>query len=188
MSLVGYARVSSTDQDLTVQEEQLTAAGCEKIFAEKISGSSTQDRERLEACLEYCREGDVLLITRLDRLARSLSDLTQIILRLEKKGVGFRCTEQSVDTTSPEGRLMVHIMGAFAEFELEIRKDRQREGIDKAKKAGVYVREEKVSANQILALRARGLGAQAIARELKIAPKTVYRKTPGIWGADPIPR
>lgn len=129
---VGYARVSSRTQDLTIQEDALTGAGCTKVFAEKFTGTRTSGRKELERMLDYVREGDVLVITKLDRLARSLPDLLRITAKLEEKSVQLRCLDQAIDTTTPEGRMTYQILGAVAEFETSIRKARQREGIDAA--------------------------------------------------------
>lgn len=136
--VVGYARVSSTDQDLDVQLAQLKEAGCTKIFAEKVSAVKYAERRELDKCLNYLRDGDVLVITRLDRLARSVKHFSEVIDTLNEKQVGFRCVQQPIDTTSSTGRLMMQMLAAFAEFELVIRKERQAEGIAKAKEKGVY--------------------------------------------------
>jgi len=176
MSIVGYGRVSSAGQSLDVQREQLLAAGAEQIFEEKRSGTTTEGREQLEAALRYVRKGDVFLVTRLDRLARSLVDLRRIVDTLTEKGVGFRCLQQHIDTTSSEGRLMLNLLGSFAEFETEIRKERQADGIAKAKAAGRYRgRPKAIDPEQIAALRAEGLGASAIAKRLGIGRASVYR-------------
>ena len=134
--IVGYARVSSTGQDHAVQVERLTAAGAEKIFSEKQSGL---DRERaaLDECLRFVREGDVLLVTKLDRLARSAAHLHQIVEALDRKGVGFRVLDDpSLDTTTRTGKLVFGILASIAEFETALRKERQLEGIAKAKAEG----------------------------------------------------
>ena len=136
--VVGYARVSSTDQDLEVQLAQLQEAGCTKIFSEKVSAVKYAERRELDKCLNYLRDGDVLVITRLDRLARSVKHFSEVIETLSEKQVGFRCIQQPIDTTSSTGRLMMQMLAAFAEFELVIRKERQAEGIAKAKERGVY--------------------------------------------------
>lgn len=129
MSTVGYARVSSSSQDLNLQQEQLLKAGCKKLFSEKVTGTSTSERKALQECLEWLREGDTLLVTRLDRLARSGRDLHDIIAKLSEKQIGFRCIQQgAVDTTSSMRRLILGILGAVAEFETDIRRERQREG------------------------------------------------------------
>lgn len=175
--LVGYARVSSTGQSLDIQNEALAQAGCEKVFAEKVSGRSTKDRIELAQAIDFVREGDTLIVTRLDRLARSVGDLHQMIEKLTEKKVAFRCLYQSgVDTDSSTGKLMMSILGAVAQFENDIRRERQREGIAKAKAAGKYRgRPAKIDPNKVKALREDGMGAAAIAREMGIARASVYR-------------
>ena len=174
---IGYARVSSTGQSLEVQEEQLTAAGCAKLFSEKRSGTSLSGRQALEDAIEFAREGDTLLVTRLDRLARSGGDLQNIVNRLNAKGVGFRCLQQgAVDTTTGMGKLVLGILGAVAEFEADIRKERQLEGIAKAKAAGVYKgRKPTVNVEAVKALKVSGKGPAEIAKELGIGRASVYR-------------
>ena len=175
--LVGYARVSSTGQSLDIQNEALAEAGCEKVFAEKMSGRSTKDRIELAQAMDFVREGDTLIVTRLDRLARSVSDLHQIIEKLTEKKVGFRCLNQSgVDTDSSTGRLMLSILGAVAAFENDIRRERQLEGIAKAKADGRYKgRPATIDPERVKALRESGMGAAAIAREMGIGRASVYR-------------
>jgi DNA invertase Pin-like site-specific DNA recombinase len=175
--LIGYARVSSVGQSLEVQQEQLATAGCEKVFAEKRSGTTLTDRKALEEAIEFAREGDTLLVTRLDRLARSGGDLQNIVGRLNAKGVGFRCLQQgAVDTTTGMGKLVLGILGAVAEFEADIRKERQLEGIAKAKAAGVYKgRKASVDVEAVKALKATGKGPAVIAKELGIGRASVYR-------------
>ena len=175
--LVGYARVSSTGQSLDIQNEALAVAGCEKIFAEKVSGRSTHDREELARVIDFVRDGDTLVVTRLDRLARSVADLHRIIERLTDKKVGFRCLNQSgVDTDSSTGRLMLAILGAVAAFENDIRLERQREGIAKAKLEGKYKgRKPTVDNVRVKELHGNGLGPAAIAREMGIGRASVYR-------------
>ncbi len=174
---IGYARVSSTGQSLEIQEEQLIAAGCEKLFSEKRSGTSLSGRQALEDAVEFAREGDTLIVTRLDRLARSGSDLQNIVTRLNAKGVGFRCLQQgAVDTTTGMGKLVLGILGAVAEFEADIRKERQLEGIAKAKVAGVYKgRKPSVDVEAVKALKGSGKGPAEIAKELGIGRASVYR-------------
>lgn len=175
--LVGYARVSSTGQSLDIQNEALADAGCEKVFAEKVSGRSTRDREQLATALDFVRDGDTLVVTRLDRLARSVADLHRIIERLTEKKVAFRCLNQSgVDTDSSTGRLMLAILGAVACFESDIRAERQREGIQKAKVEGKYKgRKPTVDVTRVKTLRDDGLGPSQIAREMGIGRASVYR-------------
>lgn len=175
--LVGYARVSTIGQSLEVQLEALTAAGCEKVFSEKVSGRSTVGREQLGEALDFVRKGDTLVVTRLDRLARSVSDLFSILERMTAKGVAFRCLSQSgVDTDSSSGRLMLGILGAVAAFEADIRKERQAEGIAKAKEDGKYKgRPVSVDREKVLTLRAEGVRPSEIAERLKIGRASVYR-------------
>lgn len=135
--LVGYARVSSVGQSLDVQLEKLGEAGCIKVYAEKKSGRQYENRPQLQACLGYVREGDVLVISRLDRMARSVLDLAKIADILDKKGVALRVLDQSIDTSTSEGRLMFSLLGAFAQFEADIRSERQIDGIALAKAKGV---------------------------------------------------
>lgn len=179
--LVGYARVSSAGQSLEVQHDQLTGAQCEKVFAEKVSGRSTDGRDALAEALDFVRQGDTLVVTRLDRLARSVGDLLTILKRLDEKGVAFRCLNQAgVDTDSSTGRLMLTILGAVAAFEADIRKDRQMEGIAKAKAAGIYKgRKPSVDVAQVRSLKDQGLGASVIAERLGIARASVYRALEG---------
>lgn len=181
MTMVGYARVSSEGQSLDVQEEQLREAGCEEIFSEKRSGTSTTSREQLDQALRFVRKGDVLVVTRLDRLARSLTDLSRIVDDLATRQVGFRCLQQgAVDTTKPEGKLMLGMLACFAEFETAIRRERQREGIDKAMEAGRYKgRPQTINGDQIEALRRAGVGPSEIARQLGIGRASVYRHMSG---------
>jgi DNA invertase Pin-like site-specific DNA recombinase len=179
MALVGYARVSSTGQSLDVQMEKLKAAGCEEkeIFAEKRSGTTTDGRKKLAEALHYVRRDDVLLITRIDRIARSVGDLDSIVKDLTARGIGFRVLDQKdIDTTTSNGRLMLNMLACFAQFETELRQERQRDGIDKAKAAGVYKgRPATIKAGEIAALKAEGLGATEIAKRLGIGRASVYR-------------
>lgn len=175
--LIGYARCSSISQSLDIQLDALSQAGCEKIFSEKASGRSTRDREQLALTLDFAREGDSVIVTRLDRLARSVSDLHQIIERLTEKKVAFRCLSQSgVDTDTSTGRLMLAVLGAVAAFENDIRLERQREGIEKAKAENRYLgRKPSVDTAKVTELHANGLGPSQIARELRISRTSVYR-------------
>lgn len=179
--LIGYARVSSTGQSLEVQQEQLAAAGCEKVFAEKRSGTTTDGRTALSDAIDFAREGDTLIVTRLDRLARSSADLFGIIGKLNAKGIGFRCLQQgSVDTTTSMGKLVLGILGAVAEFEADIRKERQRDGIEKAKGRGVYKgRPATIDVAKVRELREAGVGPSDIAKQLGIGRASVYRVLDG---------
>ena len=175
--LVGYGRVSSSDQSLDIQHDALVAAGCEKVFSEKMSGRSTRDRVELGNALDFVREGDTLIVTRLDRLARSVGDLHRIIEKLTEKKVAFRCLNQSgVDTDSSTGRLMLSILGAVAAFENDIRRERQMEGVMKAKAEGRYKgRKPSIDPTQIKELHAEGKRPADIARSLGIGRASVYR-------------
>ena len=172
----GYARVSTTDQDLTIQVEALTNAGCETIRQEKVSGTSVQGRDELNTLLEFLRDGDELVVTRVDRLARSIRDLQNIVYELHQKGVTLSATEQSINTSTPEGKCFLDMLGVFAEFETNLRKDRQMEGIAKAKEKGVYIgRKQTIDVDQVKELKQSGLGASAIAKEMGIHRDSVYR-------------
>jgi len=177
MAVVGYARVSSTDQDLTVQHEALEQYGCEKIWAEKVSGTSTQGRHELETLLEYIREGDTLVVTRVDRLARSVADLQNIVSELRDKGVDLACTEQPVDTSTAAGKCFLDMLSVFAEFETSLRRERQLEGIAKAKSKGVYKgRKPTIDGDSIRRMRNdEGMTPTQISRELGIGRASVYR-------------
>ena len=143
---------------------------------EKASGTSRNGRPELELLLEFMREGDELVITRIDRLARSIGDLQDIVRELKAKGVSLRATEQPIDTSNAMGKCFFDMLGVFAEFETNLRKERQLEGIAKAKAAGVYKgRKPSIPVDEVKALRAAGKGATEIAEELGIARKSVYR-------------
>jgi DNA invertase Pin-like site-specific DNA recombinase len=177
MPTVGYARVSSTGQDLAVQLEKL--AGCDKVFKEKRSGVDT-GRPELKRCLEYLREGDTLLVTKIDRLARSTSDLYRIISELADKGVAFKVTDDpTIDTTSRTGKLIMGILALIAEFENDIRRERQMDGISKAKERGTrFGRKPELTAEKIAeirALRAAGTIVPDIIRRVGLSKATVYR-------------
>ena len=176
---IGYARVSSRTQSLDIQHKALTEAGCTKLFQEKMSGTRTNGRKELQKMLDYVRDGDVLIITKLDRLARSLPDLLKITARLDSKGVQLRCLDQAIDTTTPEGRMTYQILGAVAEFETSIRKARQREGIDAALAKGADSpfkgRPAKIKRSDVEAA-LKELGSKAAAaKALGISRDSVYR-------------
>ena len=176
MAIYGYARVSTDDQDLTIQQEALKSAGCEIIRSEKVSGTSTQGRDELNTLLEFLRDGDELVVTRVDRLARSVLDLQTIVRDIKSKGVHLRATEQPIDTSTPAGKCFLDMLGVFAEFETNLRRERQMEGIAKAKERGVYKgRKPSVDKTQIIELHKMGMGATAITKELNISRATVYR-------------
>jgi DNA invertase Pin-like site-specific DNA recombinase len=176
MAVYGYARVSTTNQDLSIQEKALQVAGCEIIRSEKVSGSSRQGREELNTLLDFLRVGDTLMITRIDRLARSIRDLQDIVHELKAKDVTLKATEQPIDTSTAAGKCFLDMLGVFAEFETNLRRERQMEGIQKAKERGVYKgRKPTIDAIKIKELKDGGMGASAIARELGIGRASVYR-------------
>lgn len=174
--IYGYARVSTTDQDLTVQVEKLKAAGCATIRSEKVSGSSTKGRAELATLLDFLREGDILVVARLDRLARSLADLMVIAERLKAVGVTLRCTDQQVDTSDAAGRAFFQMLGVFAEFETELRRERQAEGIAKAKADGRYKgRPRGLDHEQIKRQHSEGIPVLAIAKQMGCSRSAVYK-------------
>ena len=176
MAAIGYARVSSVDQDLSVQVAALTAAGCTLVRSEKVSGTSRAGRDELETLLAFAREGDTLVVTRIDRLARSVADLQDIVRTLKGKGVALRATEQPIDTGTAAGKAFLDMLGVFAEFETSLRRERQIEGVARAKSQGVYKgRPPTIKADEIRKLVADGLGPAAIARRLRIGRTSVYR-------------
>jgi DNA invertase Pin-like site-specific DNA recombinase len=175
-SSYGYARVSTTDQDLDVQYDALERAGCRVIRAEKVSGTSVQGRAELRILLDFIRPGDELVVTRVDRLARSMGDLQDIIRELKSKGATLRATEQPIDTSSPAGKAFLDMLGVFAEFETNLRRERQMEGIAKAKARGVY-RGRKASndPDRVHRLIADGVRPSEVARQLGISRTSVWR-------------
>jgi DNA invertase Pin-like site-specific DNA recombinase len=174
----GYARVSTDDQDTSIQIAALEAAGCINVFAEKKTGTKREGRTELETLLRCVREGDVILVTRIDRLARSMKDLQDIVYDLKQRGVDLKAVEQPIDTSNSAGKAFLDMLGVFAEFETNLRKERQMEGIKKAKAEGVYKgRKPSLDADKIKELKAEGWGPTDIADKLQIARSSVYRIT-----------
>ena len=174
--LYGYARVSSADQSLTVQEDALKAAGCKTIRSEKVTGTTREGRTELAILLDFIREGDTLVVTRIDRLARSIGDLQDIVRALKARGAMLKAIEQPIDTGTAAGKCFLDMLGVFAEFETNLRRERQMEGIAKAKAAGVYKgRRPTIDLNNVKELKDKGLGATEIAKRLKIGRASVYR-------------
>ena len=179
--LVGYARTSTWDQvaGLEAQERDLLATGCTRLFKEHVS--SVADRPQLSAALEWCRSDDVLVVAKMDRLARSTTDLLNIVAELERKGVGLRVLDfggQAIDTTSPTGKLVLTLFAAVAQWEREAMLIRQRDGIAKAKAEGRYKGRAPTARRklpEIVALRAEGLRPSAIAERLRVSRASVYR-------------
>ena len=182
--LVGYARVSSRDQNPDLQLDALKGAGCEKVFVEKASGAS-RDRPELRAALDYARKGDTLVVWKLDRLARSTRQLIETVEDLQTRGIGFRCvTQNEIDTTTAGGRLVFTIFGAIAEFEREIIRERTRAGLEAAHARGRKGGRPKglTDADLKIArtlLRDRDITVADVARQLGVAPATLYRHIPG---------
>lgn len=178
--LIGYARTSTLDQKagLDAQRRELTAAGCDRIFEEQVSSVDVVKREALAEALTFAREGDTLIVTKLDRLARSVAHLVDVLAQLENKGVALRILAMGIDTSTPTGKLMLTILGGVAEFEREIMLERQREGIAKAKAEGKYkgrAPTARAKTDQVLALHQEGIGGTAIAKRLGIGRASVYR-------------
>jgi len=173
---IGYARVSSIGQNETAQVDILTRHGVEEVFIDKASGNTREGRTKLAEAIRFARKGDALVVTRLDRLARSVPDLHAISQELQVKGVDLIATEQNIDTTTPTGRLMFNMLGAIAEFETDLRKERQLEGIAKAKEEGRYKgRPVTVDGDAIRAALAAGDSPTTVAKRFNVARSTVYR-------------
>ncbi len=181
--LVGYARVSTQDQNPALQLDALTAAGCEKVFTEKASGAQ-RDRPELAAALSYMRSGDSLVVWKLDRLARSLPQLIETVATLEDQGIGFCSLTEAIGTTTAGGKLVFHIFGALAEFERSVIRERTRAGLkaarDRGRKGG---RPPALSAADLAVakalLRDSAITVDEVATRLKVSPATLYRHLPG---------
>ena len=176
MATIGYARVSSTDQDLAIQEEALRTAGCTIIRSEKRSGTKMEGRDQLQTILDFIHTGDVLTVTKLDRLARSVGDLMRIVDLLAEKGASLRVLNAHIDTSNASGKAFLGMLAIFAEFETNLRRERQLEGIAKAKAAGVYRgRPASIDADEVRQLKSSGKGATEIARAMGVGRASVYR-------------
>ena len=177
MACYGYARVSSIDQDYTIQAQALRAAGCEVVRAEKASGTSRNARTELDLLLEFLQSGDTLMVTRVDRLARSIKDLQDIVYLLKEKNVTLKATEQPIDTRTTAGKAFLDMLGVFAEFETNLRRERQLEGVASAKLRGAYAgRKKKIDDKEIQRLRfEENLRPSEIARRLGVGRTSVYR-------------
>ena len=177
-ALYGYARVSTVDQDLSMQIARLKHAGCVRIYQEKRNGSD-RTRPQLTACLKALQAGDTLVITRIDRLARSMLHLCTLAADFEARGIHLKVLEQVIDTNSPTGKLQFHLLAAFAEFEKDLHKERQREGIARAKALGRYKgRAQTLSRAQrqaLIAQRATGVSIRDLMRTFQLSKASVYR-------------
>ena len=173
---VGYARVSSSGQSLEVQLEALKNIGCEKIFQEKVSGTSTEGRDQLRACLEFVRDKDQFCFTKIDRIARNTLDLQLIVKELTEKGVVLTATDQPISTKDATSKCFLDMLGVFAELENSLRRERQLSGIARARNEGKYKgRKADIDIDQIKKLKEEGLGATAIAKQMNIHRGSVYR-------------
>jgi DNA invertase Pin-like site-specific DNA recombinase len=177
-AVVGYARTSTVEQSagIEAQKRDLSAAGVTKLFAEQVS--SVAPREELKRALDYLRDGDTFVVTKLDRLARSVADLVDITKSIEAKGAALRILSMNLDTTTPTGKLMLNMLGSIAQFERELMLERQREGIAKAKAEGKYkgrAPTARAKREEVLQLRDQGVGPMEIGRRLGIGRTSVYR-------------
>jgi len=176
---VGYVRVSKREQNPDLQRRELEAAGCEKIFEEKIS-SREQTRPQLEAAMDYCREGDVLVVWKLDRLGRSIKELIELVNELKDRGVGFRSLRESLDTTTPGGKLVFHVFAAMAEFERDVIRERTMAGLEAARARGrkggrkPVMDERKISLASKL-MRDRNTPISDVCEAVGVSRATLYR-------------
>ena len=176
--LIGYARVSTVEQDagFEAQERDLKATGVQRMFSERTS--AVGQRKALEEALDFAREGDAIVVTKLDRLARSVADLVGIVERLTKKGVGLRILAMGVDTATPTGKLVLNVLGAIGQFEREVMLERQREGIAKAAAEGKYKGRKptaRAKSADIIKLAGEGMKREDIASRLNVGVASVYR-------------
>ncbi len=173
---IGYARTSTPDQNLDAQIEALKTAGCEMIRTEQKSGTTLDGRPELKTILAFIHRGEILVVTRIDRLARSLTDLQTIVTTLKDRGAHLAATEQPVDTSTATGKAFFDMLGVFAEFETNLRRERQAEGIAAAKMRGAYRgRRAKINMKEIQAKLKEGASPTSIAREMGISRGTVYK-------------
>ena len=187
--LIGYARVSTQDQNPELQLDALKKGGCEKVFTEKASGAQ-RDRPQLTAALDYMREGDTLIVWKLDRLARSLKQLIETVEELERRGIGFRSLTEAIDTTTAGGKLVFHLFAALAEFERSIIRERTNAGLQAARERGrtggrpPALSEKDIQEAKAL-LRDPEITVNQVAKRLSVAASTLYRHLPGGGGEGP---
>ena len=176
ITIYDNARVSISDQDLTIQQEALAAHDCEMIQAEKVSGTKTTNPDELNTLLDFVREDDEPVVTRIDRLARSVYDLQKIVRHLTERGVALKAMEQPIDTSTAAGKCFLDMLGVFAEFETNLRRERQMEGVAKAKAAGKYLgRPASIDAAKVREMKSAGVSVAAIWKELGISRASIYR-------------
>lgn len=172
----GYARVSTVEQDFSAQIDALNAANCDRVFHEKCSAASLTGRTELQKLLEFVRPQDSIVVTKVDRIARSVKDLQDIVHDLRKRNVRFQCLDQPIDTDTAAGKCFLDMLGVFAEFENSLRHERQLVGIERAKKEGKYKgRKPSVPVDEVRRLRDEGMKPTHIAEHLKISRTSVYR-------------
>jgi len=177
MALIGYARVSTPEQDTALQTDALGKAGCERMFTDTMSGA-TSERPGLSSAMEFLRESDVLVVWRLDRLGRSLPHLIEVVAGLNARGIGFRSLTEAIDTTTPGGRLIFHVFGALGQFERDLIRDRTKAGLSAAAARGrkggrkpVVTDDKLQKATRLLA---QGLNVREVATRLKIGKTALY--------------
>lgn len=176
MAIYGYARVSTLSQDTEVQVQKLKEAGCSVIRTEKVSGASRDGRTELQTILDFITEGDTLVAYKLDRLGRSTRDVLNIVHELDQKGAFLRVLDRDIDTSKPEGRLILTVLSMVSEMELSFIKERQKAGIEAAKAKGTYKgRPSSIDTDKLVELKEQGLGATKIARELGCTRSAVYK-------------
>lgn len=176
MARIGYARVSTTDQDLETQINKLKTEGCEVVRSEKVSGASREGRSELATVLDFLRPGDELVVTRLDRLGRSTRDVLNLVHECEQKGAHVTVLDPHVTTRGEMGQLVITVLGMVAQMERRFIKDRQREGIERAKAKGVYQgAKQRIDRTTVWNLHGKGIGASAIAKELGCSRMQIYR-------------
>lgn len=176
MTKIGYARVSTTDQDTAIQTARLKEAGCTVIRSEKVSGKSRSGRDELATVLDFLREGDTLVVHKLDRLGRNTRDVLNLLHEIEAKGATFEVLEPQISTSGPMGRVMITVLSMVAEMELQFITERRTAGIEKAKAAGKYKgRQPTVDRAKVRELVALGIPKAKIAKDMGISRETVYR-------------
>lgn len=178
MAIIGYARISTSDQSTDLQRDALLAAGCSRIFSDEMSGARA-DRPGLKQALDYVREGDTLAVWRLDRVGRSVAHLIEVVGELERRGVALQSLTEQIDTSSPSGKLVFHVFSAIAEFERNLIRERVTAGLEAARKRGRIGGRPKVvdaaKARSIRAMRAQGMTTREILESAQISRATLFR-------------
>jgi len=176
MSMIGYARVSSSGQSTDIQVQKLKEAGCNVVRQEKVSGRSREGRSELETVMDFIQEGDTLTVTKLDRLGRSTRDVLNLVHELEQRGASLKVLEPAIDTSGPMGTVVLTVLGMVSEMELGFIRERQMAGIEKAKAEGRYTgRPSTLSAVEVRRMKAEGMGATAIAKQMNCSRSAVYK-------------